>query len=139
MKTSGRITISRMGMSSNPENNTIILELEDYTSGLRLLSLEMTPEDYGMLVGGAGARVCEITNLPNDYVLKNVGKRFVGEEVFLKNFNARDYHNEESDAKAEIRDRLTQELADGWVINSYGLTSRQDDKRGHKVHIKKYV
>ena len=135
----GKITISRMGMSSNPDNNTIILEIEDTLSGLNILRLEMSPEEYGMLVSAAGSRDCTITRPPTSYTLENMGKTFEGKTVYLPDFDKYKYRDDELAAETEIVRLLADEIMGEWSINSMGLTSHQNDPRGHRVHLKRYV
>lgn len=137
MTTTARIAITKMGMSSNPKDCTIIIDIEDESSGLIITRLEMTPEMYGMVIAGTGDVICDMVVAPDHKTVDCIGKEVEVKAIFLEGFKKSILDDGQSmnALVAEVRPYITQ----GWEVNSYGLTTRQTDPRGHKVTLKRYV
>jgi len=138
---SGKISINKCGMSSNPKNSNIMITIQDESSGVCVMRLKLSIEEYGMLISGQSDRDCKISHLINEVNIKNIGKNIECKDILIPEFNRLSYLGKLNKKELEIKlFKLVQPyLVDGWEINSLGLNSQQGHVGGHRVSLKRYV
>lgn len=128
-KLQGKITISRYTVG--PNRSGITIRLEDETSGVECVEIELTVDALGLAITGASCQPCEFELRP-----AFVGKiREYKTEVIP--FDLKNYNKQKAEAKAALK---PYEI-DGWTGNSNDLLNhhRRIGADSFRVAFHRYV
>lgn len=135
----GKITISRVSQSDGGQFMNI--ELSDCLSGIRMLSVEMTMQDFAEAITGLGYREC--THSVNVSNLDKIGKKLEIKSVPI----LFDGQPPLGDKFFDYMSRLVKPYeVDGWTVDDYDIKSRNyhrncamDGRPAYTVSFRRYV
>lgn len=128
VKTIGSISIRRSS------EDAVYIRIEDDHSGDRILEMELTLENYGLLLTGLGGIKGEmVVNKDAHVAMEREGKRVVVPEI-------KKYQDKELTAKLVTEHFMNTELpAEGWILSDNGTRSQQNNPKGYEYIVKRYV
>jgi hypothetical protein len=131
-----KITISRP-TSNRPPYTYISINIQDDSSGIHIINVQMSLEDFAHAITGLGNVDCEIHNLTNNIGFARIGKIREYKEVFVYE---PDYKLTilEKQLLVEKAVRDSGYLVDGWEISDHGL-HRQQPTQNHCVSLRRFV
>lgn len=135
MNTQARITISKRASSRTGKIN---ITIEDDTSQLRIVEVEMGLSDFAECLTGLGSCRAELVSIPNHYSTERYGKRKVVEHVLMPKEDI-DYFNKESASNTVNQHFMENYEAAGWELWNDGCSSQQPERVMHQYIICKYV
>lgn len=91
----------------------------------------MSLAEFGECITGMGACTAEMTIIPNEFVVQNLGKK---KELRNLTFAWKKYGGD----VGELHKLIEPHLIDGWMIWSDGLRTQQNGK-GHNVTLYRFV
>jgi len=134
----GKLTISRW-TSNGGVRDGISIEITDKLSGLDIITIDVTPYDFGMAVTGLSAVPVEIKRKPTGFIVNNIGKKRETKSIFV---NKPEHSLCGDNYKTEIRVRLVSEMRkpewEGWDLFSDGTSSQQPGEK-HRAIMWRFV
>ena len=128
-----KVTISRAGMSSDPEKNDFYIEIEDSLSGNAIVRVKMTAQGFAMAVTGLGN-----TSARYDYVVDEMAASDLRKMRVVKSVCCEKTGYNKDEQKAEVLRHFNENYINEWRLKSYGTTTQQHGKK-HNYVIVKYV
>lgn len=137
MMKNGKITISRPRGGGGCEDY-VQIQIEDENSGLKLVELKLTMEDYAYLVTGLSEIDCKVTGIIGEDNFHKLGKTKYVESIPII---------VEGKSKYDIREMIKSDpkflnrfipFEDGCELWSDGTTSQQNDEH-YKIVVCRYL
>ena len=130
----GNITLSRR--NNNSDNTEVYLEIKDTDSTTRVIEIKMTAREFALVMTGLAYTPCEITEVITPEESVRLGKQMEHKTVRLG--LELTYSREESAPLIEEAFKETQEYAEGWVMTSNGVGTKQP-MDGHNITVRRWV
>lgn len=112
--------------------DTFNITIHDRLSGLPIVGVKMTPEDFAFAITSLAHSPAEYTLKPSERIHERVGKERVTRYVNIAGF---DKHKGD---KERLRELIAPHLVDGWELHCDGMGTRQ--KSGsHTIILRKFV
>lgn len=129
-KLSAQVTISRNN------HDEISIEIIDESSGLHIIKVHMTPDQFAKAVTGVSFQHADITNPPTEYIVNNIGKSRETKDFIVDKVKS---YKEEDQQDAVMASFNSSGLsADGWELFDDGTRSQQPTDR-HRATIRRFV
>ena len=122
-------------VSINPSygfKRTVCINIVDKDSGLRICTVDMTPEEFGACITGVSERPAELTTLISLEDFEKIGCKKEIKTVFVEKPKA--------EKKSQVKKMLVDGgyLVDGWGIMCDGTRFKQNGDK-HKVILARYL
>ena len=130
----GKITISKQ--SSQVGSGEIHVNIQDASSGTRIVETSMSLTDFADAITGLGNVSCEIVSHVKEQHVQRIGKKKEVKTVFIE----RDTHSFKY--KEEVRDFVFRDCSknhEGWMVWSDGTNTQQNSAGKHQYVICRYV
>ena len=129
-----QVTISRPSYSS--DKKAIVISIDDFDSGIRVMDLEMTLEDFAECLTGL-ANCSAVVEHWCGKRAKDLGKIVEPKTVHLS--GQPPYDKDEAAKWVRAHPELSILLKEGWIISSDGTRSQQPSPTHHTVHLVRFV
>jgi len=134
-KDSAKVTISnRRGHDSG---SVIAITITDDSSGLQIVEVEMSPENFVECLTGLAYAPATFLSLIDKKIYENVGRKRETKTIFVDKPSL--YADAESRKKEVLKSvEGSGELRDGWMLHSDGIGTQQPTDR-HAVVLYRFV
>ena len=124
-----KITISRAS------DDLVYLNIQDKRSGVRLIEVAMTLEEYAMTITGVANRECKVEHLLTKKALERTGKQKQVKKIVMSGDVFKEYKERIADIEKLMK---TDDLKD-WIVWDDGARTQQNNPLGYEITVCRYV
>ena len=131
-----QLTISFPSLNGTREGRGVKISIDDDDSGLGVVEVEISAEQFTMALSGLASRPAEVTHILQPGMFASLGKQRRTETRWCPKVS--NYSKEEQRKIVATHFNNGSDPEEGWEILDYGV-HRQQPGKNHLYYVRKYV